>query len=604
MSEDSQATVRLSQNQIRSNPILHSHRVFRTGNGRREQEQRQFDLLLELQRAGVSIYQIPDFIRIDHSALCRSTERIGVVGLVVDDDGMGYVTRLNASKSPTWEVSVDLPFHYSHIQNLLLRTIGDECIDDGLPELLAFKITDTLGQRCEGDSMDVAALLAVVDAAASSKPPLLDAAVAVVSPFGIDGLRASKSIAQKLDAFVREFGHGSLLVRHLEDDEAAEFDSRFTSQWIVRDLRELAEKLRASGLLQPFLASFQLDASHGPAIAAWTQHLLADESRHSEGKRFIQRLNNRVTQGTPLRLRLDVACAEEDLHRHRGDFDTAIAVREKRIKLEENPAIACYERSASSDNRHAAALYDAHRLQEGIDCLQPWVKKLECDEQICLPETRAVLKNTLARCLVAVGDEGWQNLLTQSLEIQKAIDPVNVSRTTNVLVHCLLKANQVSEANKLIASAGEPSNLFDFWLRAEAARRSGETWDNEQRARIDSFDSCSHAFGFACQAIARQANHEQSTRVQYMELAKGSLSIGAEQDATNVKRLLTAFCDLAIKMVSGCGQVDDQLEEIQRLLSLPGLSGARMWYEGELRNVEQNHTWQSVDELFSRVPHF
>lgn len=603
MSEDLRPGIRLSQDQINSNPILHSQRIFRTGSGRREQERRQLEFLLQHQKSGGAVFTLPEFIRVDSAELNLSNERVGVAGLVVDDDGVGYVTRLTAAPNPTWEVSVDLPFHYSHIQNLLLRVIGDERIDGGLPELLAFKIDDTLKQRCEGDSMDVAALLAVVDAASGGKPSIFDATAAVVSPFGTGSLRASKSTVQKLSAFVREFGTGSLLVRHPDDNEAAKFDSNFTNLWLVSSVEELAEHLRRNELLRPLLSDIQLSAAHGAAIGAWIQHLLASESRYLEGTHFIQRLNARMDASTPLRLRQEIAFAEEDLYRHLGDFDTAIRVRTDRVKLEENPSIACYERSASSDNRHAAALYDAHRIQEGVECLNAWNERFKQDHRICLPETRAILKNTLARCHVVLSNDDWEHLLHESLEIQEAIDPVSVARTKNVLIHSLLKSNRVSEAANLLDAAGEPVNLFDYWLRAEMARQANLTWDEEQRSRVVAFDSNDHAFGFSCQAIARQSGQDQETRIRYLTLAQQSFDIGAQRDATNVKRLFSRFCSLAICVCRGEG-VDTELKDLKKLLCEPGLAGARTWYEREILGIEQEVTWRSVDSLFCRVPHF
>lgn len=603
MSEDLRSGIRLSQDQINSNPILHSQRVFRTGNGRREQERLQLKFLLQHQKSGGAVFTMPEFIRVDSAELTLSNERVGVVGLVVDDEGVGYVTRLTASQNSTWEVSVDLPFHYSHIQKLLLRVIGDERIDGGLPELLAFKIDDTLKQRCEGDSMDVAALLAVVDAAAG-KPFILDATAAVVSPFGTGSLRASKSTAQKLRAFIREFGSGSLLVRHPEDHEAAEFDSYFDNKWVLSTLGELAEKLETHELLTPLIGSFQLSAVHGPAIGVWLQHLLVSESRHVEGTRFVQRLKQRLNASTPLRLRQEIAYAEEDLFRHLGDFDKAISVRTERIKLEEDTSIACYERSASSDNRHAAALYDAHRMREGVEFLWNWNEKFKQDHRICLPETRAILKNTLARCLAALGEDGWEELLEESLEIQKATDPASVPRTKNVLVHSLLKANKFPEAAEILDVAGEPKDFFDLWLHAETARQAELTWNEDKCSQILEFDTRDHAFGFICQAIARQLGHDQNTRVEYLTRAKQSFSIGAEHDATNIKRLLSEFCSLAISVSSGTEDVEAGLNEIRQLLRLPGLSGARTWYERDLKHLEQTATWEAVDRLFCRVPHF
>ena len=182
MSTDSPKRIRLSQRRIRSNPILESDRVFKQGMGRRDQERRQLERLLELKRADVPIFRMPTFIRVDGSALTLSQKRIGVVGLVVDNADIGLVTQIQVIASPIWEISVDLPFRQAHVQSMLLRLLGEAGVDDGLPELLAFKIGDSLSDRCEGDSMDIACLLAIVDAVNGCGHEIFRAVAAVVSP--------------------------------------------------------------------------------------------------------------------------------------------------------------------------------------------------------------------------------------------------------------------------------------------------------------------------------------------------------------------------------------------------------------------------------------
>lgn len=169
----SESPIRVSNSRSRSNPILESERVFQRGGLRRDNEQRQLNRLLELQQANVPIYRMPDFIRIDASALKMTSQRVGVVGLVVDESGLGLVTQLQVSPSTCWEISVDLPFRQAQIQSLLLRLINEIGIDEGLPELLAFKICDSLGEGMYGDSMDIACLLAIVDAANGCKLSLI-----------------------------------------------------------------------------------------------------------------------------------------------------------------------------------------------------------------------------------------------------------------------------------------------------------------------------------------------------------------------------------------------------------------------------------------------
>jgi len=296
--------IRGSQNQIRSNPILHSQRAFQLGTNRREQEERQLACLVELQQAHVPLFNLPEFIRADASCLQLSDERVGIVGLVVDNNGEGYVTRLRVRPSSERLISIDLPFRSAHVQSLLLRILGEPGVDQGLPELLAFEISDTLAARCEGDSMDVACLLAVIDSTTGQKEPLFAAAAAVVSPINGELLEPSKSTERKLKAFQREFKHGTLLVRHPHDREAAGYDGMFDEVWQVRSLGELSSLLRQHKLTESLLNDVPLRAEHGPAIATRIQYLMQDESRFGEAQDFIRRLRERVGSGTPMRISL------------------------------------------------------------------------------------------------------------------------------------------------------------------------------------------------------------------------------------------------------------------------------------------------------------
>ncbi len=440
--------IRLSKRRIRTNPVLESIRVYKSypGSTLRHKEESQLARLLELQQEGISVHRKPDFQKVDCSELKITNERVGVVGLLVDNSGIGLVTQVKAELSAVWDVSHNLPFQHSHIQSLLLSVLGESVLDEGLPELLAFKISDTLGDRCEGDSMDIAGLLAIVDAANGSKHELLGAVAAVVSPADENELEPSKSVSIKLDAFKREFGRGTLLVRFAEDLEAMNHDDAFDVVWPIRNLRELSHKLSEAGIFRCLNQQFAIGSEHGLAITSQMQRLLASESTYVQASNFIQRVRHRIAADTPLRTKLEISYAEEDLHRHTGNFDEAIAVRKNRVELENNSLISCYERMADSDNRHAAALYDAHRFTEAIQCLEPWLGRLRLDPKICLPETRSFLFNTLGRCLVAVCDPRWEEMFDASLQIQRAVSPANVPRTENSLVHGYLKCNRLSDA--------------------------------------------------------------------------------------------------------------------------------------------------------------
>jgi tetratricopeptide (TPR) repeat protein len=596
--------VRISNSRSQSNPILDSERSFQRGGLRRDNERRQLDRLLQLQESHVPIYRKPEFIRVDASDLKVSNARIGVVGLVVDESNIGLVTQLRLSPSTSWEISVELPFRQAQIQSLLLRLVNEVGIDEGLPELLAFKISDTLCEGMHGDSMDIACILAIVDAANGSKHELLSAVAAVVLPLAGVNLKRSESVRIKLNAFVREFGRGSLLVRMRDDTEAEKFDDYFDVVWPVSDLHDLAARLHREGLMAPLNHQVSLASAHALAISTRTQHLLSSESTLGEARDFLRRVKARVIANTPLQIKLEVSYSEEDLHRHCGDFDEALKARADRLELERNPLISCYERMADSDNRHAAALYDAHRFGEAVECLEPWFGQLQADPRICFPETRAFLFNTLGRCLVVLGDPRWESVLRESLRIQQTVSPEDITRTENYIIHGLLKSNRLDEAASCLDNSSDPKNYYRVWLRAEHARRMQTVWIGIEDEAIFEISPTFHVFGFAMQAAARQQGRDMLTRIEYLQKARECFLHGVKADKSNVKLILSLCCDLAISVASKDNSAFEQsLLEFKDVYQRQGLESIWNWYEPSLRQLKSRPDWRSVEDLFSRIPH-
>jgi tetratricopeptide (TPR) repeat protein len=596
--------VRISNSRSRSNPILESERSFQRGGRRRDNEQRQLDRLLQLQQSHVPIYRKPEFIRIDANDLKVSNDRIGVVGLVVDESNIGLVTQLRLTLSASWEISVSLPFRQAHIQSLLLRLVNEAGLDEGLPELLAFKISDTLGEGMHGDSMDIACLLAIVDAANGCKEKLLSAVAAVVLPLSGINLKRSESVTIKLKAFVREFGRGSLLVRMRDDAESEKFDDYFDVVWAVSDLHDLAARLHREGLMTPLNQQVSLVSAHALAISTRTQYLLSNESTYREAREFLRRVKARLTANTPLKIKLEVSYSEEDLHRHCGDFDEALKARAARQELERNPLISCYERMVDSDNRYAAALYDAHRFEEAIECVKPWFDQIQTDPRICFPETRSFLYNTLGRCLVALNDPQWESVLRDSLRIQQKVFPENVNRTENFIIHGLLKTKSLDEAASYLNKSGDWKDEYRVWLRAEHARQMQTTWTDVEDEAIFEISPTFHVFGFAMQAAARQQGRDQSTRIEYLQKARECFQHGVEADKSNVKRVLSLCCDLAISVASKDHRgLEKSLDEFEGLGQKQGMKAIWTWYRPVLCQLKSRRDWSSIEDLFCRIPH-
>jgi tetratricopeptide (TPR) repeat protein len=389
-----------------------------------------------------------------------------------------------------------------------------------------------------------------------------------------------------------------------EDTEAEKFDDYFDVVWPVFDLHDLAARLHREGLMAPLNHQVSLASAHALAISTRTQHLLSSESTLGEARDFLRRVKARVIASTPLQIKLEVSYSEEDLHRHCGDFDEALKARAARLELERNPLISCYERMADSDNRHAAALYDAHRFREAVECLEPWFSQLQADPRICFPETRAFLFNTLGRCLVVLGDPRWESVLRESLRIQQTVSPEDVTRTENYIIHGLLKSNRLDEAASCLDNLSDPKDYYRVWLRAEHARRMQTSGSGIEDEAIFAISPTFHVFGFAMQAAARQQGRDLPTRIKYLQNARDCFLHGVEADRSNVKRLLSLCCGLAISVALE----DDlafrrSLSEFEGFCERQGLNAFRTWYDSSIQQLKSRCDWSSVEDLFSHIPH-
>jgi tetratricopeptide (TPR) repeat protein len=598
---------RRSLRRIRSNPILESEIAYRDGLTLRDKEDRQLKILMDLQNEQVPLRNLPQFYKVDASALRRSEQRIGVVGLLVDSNRIGLVTQILATSNSTWNVSSDLPFRPTHIQSLIQRLVLESRLEAGVPELLSFRIEDTLGERCEGDSMDIACLLAIIDCLNDARRVELSAAVAVVSPSEGSTLRPSGSIPEKLEAFCREFGRGSLLVRAVDCDQASRFDDRFDKVWVVNDLAQLAHRLSECDLLNPLLNKVSLTHQHAHSLANYLKALLADEEKYPEAELLLDRLKKRVNEETPPLMRYEIQSAEEDLHRHRGNFEKAIRARDHRKTLEQMPFITSYERMIDSDGQFAAALYDAHRFHEAVEilkgCQQLWESK---GELICSADKRSYVLNTLGRCLMVLGDPTWEKCLRDSMEIQEHISPMDVPRTKNYVIHGLLKNGRSSEASAELQKAFEEDNPFRVWLMAEAARQQGITWTEVEDAEIHAISRSYHVYGFAIQAAARQVDRTPAQRIDYLTKASECFGYGVQADLHNVKTLMRLTCDLAVAVIASKQQdIQNRIDEFMAFLAItPECDAFRRWYREPLEAVEATKSWESIDRLFSAIPHF
>jgi hypothetical protein len=276
--------------------------------------------------------------------------------------------------------------------------------------------------------MDVSGVLAVIREA-NHRPPLLSRACAVVQPDG-DRLQPVGSVTRKLDAFVREYGRGSLLVRHPDCNEGAVFDGRFNRCWQVGSLKELAENLEHEGWLGVFLEDLPLDGAHLDIVMPRLRRLEKTEHRYAEALDLSSRIQACGYQSTvpaPRRRRIDRSII--DLYRHLGYYERAEHLARKEVDQAYNSFVRSYDGQAQADVTLAAALYGSHRFQEMETLLEPWCQGLHADPLIVEPMTRVMVYNTLARARVVSGQAGWEGLFRRSEGILQEWDPTDLPRT-------------------------------------------------------------------------------------------------------------------------------------------------------------------------------
>lgn len=175
--------------------------------------------------------------------------------------------------------------------------------------------------------MNIAGLLALIDAWNGYQgigEDLLRCACSLVKPCGAE-LTAVGSITEKLDAFEREFGGGSLVVCTAETSKQHRLSERFDRVWSVENFGDLAGRLCDAGLLEPLFGEHRLTMR---CVSEAGQIL--DRLKSREGTEaaldFSYRLNRAAIEGGVESRRVQQRASEalENFHRHIGNFQEAV----------------------------------------------------------------------------------------------------------------------------------------------------------------------------------------------------------------------------------------------------------------------------------------
>src|SRR5262249_27156921 len=152
----------------------------------------------------------------------------------------------------------------------------------------------------------------------NNNPALLRRACAVVQPDG-DRLVPVGSLDQKLTAFRRECGRGTLLVRTPACTAASAYDRHFDKVWEVSSFQDLARCLERSGFLQEFLSGSPLNAADVETAHSCLRRLTFGEHQYGEALDLGSRIQQcGYDAEVPARTAREIRRTIADLYRHLG----------------------------------------------------------------------------------------------------------------------------------------------------------------------------------------------------------------------------------------------------------------------------------------------
>lgn len=554
------------------------------------------------------------FCLVPSPAWVPTSGRPGVVGLLKGDNGglnepTGFVTQISAFESSDGWQANRLPFQAQHIQDALSRLVHSAGVDlDAvIPETRAFTITDSLKQSPKGSSLNIAALLAVLDTwnanGRDKVTDLLQCCCSLVKPKD-DGLVAVGSLQIKIDAFVREYGHGSLVVCTAKTASQFNLCNHFDHVWKVESFGDLAHKMLNASLLKPLLSRQVITLNAVTEATKVIERLRRSVGGSEAALEFAHRMQNAVSQGGAATLRVSQRSHEalEDVHRHIGNFPEAYRYSQLAVdSLRELGDDASFQELAEANSRLGAAMFDAHRFEEGVAVLGDLVYEAQVHPRLLRAESRVVLFNTHARLLAVIGRDGWKPLFRKSIQLQELVEPASIARTRCYLVHACLRNDLLAEARQELSwfdrnPVSNESRQFACFYRADLYRRDPSCAPGyRQDDQFENFGR-NHAFAFYLQATARQPDRTTEEREQRLTWASEVLmKERGKQKGLNLLNLFSLFISLA----SQNADKEAIKTEIKQIFSASGDGVMEEWYREAIAAKPID-----TESLFNRVPYF
>jgi hypothetical protein len=477
-----------------------------------------------------------------------------VMGLAIDglaDRGYVFPLRPTIAKDG-WRIDSDLPFSPDQVQDGLGGLLKESDIPDprAVPERLAFEFENPTRLTARGDSMTIAAVLAVLDLMGGHTSPLFRAAVALVELQPGGRIGGVSDIPAKLEAAYRECGELTLVVC---PPGTVVVHNPGTVIWEVESLHELAGRLHAAGLLAPLLDWVDpLTKAERDRVIDRLRSLVGSGHRYREAADLGDRIRRCGFTGPPDPTAwVDFAHLHALACRHNGCFVDAVSVgRDTHQRIAKLGELGCDDEEADAAAEYAASLFSGHRFADIPSLLQPWVEPTCCEPRRFRPLTRVKVWNTLARALAILKLSGWEELFCRSLALHRRLeDPANIDRTTHYLVHARLRHGNITGAKAALADAPglceKPGsvNPWAAFLHANLARVENREWDNRDLDNLIAEGARPYPAWLYVQAAARQSSRAREDALRRLAQAISLLrhEAGGVQGNCN---LFAAFLEL------------------------------------------------------------
>jgi len=537
-----------------------------------------------------------------------------IVGLVVSEaNNLGYVVPLTIAKTPNdWEVSDSIPIPVDEIQ-AITTGFAQAASAENLRVILAtcgLSLTSDL-PRATGESMDLVLLLAILDFL-SNRQATIFSSVCALGSFEGQKLVQVGFVEMKIAAFQREYGRGTLLISHPDDDVASNHADLFDAHWQVRSMTDLAQHLEGICEIKTLLHSDR-ELSNAD-LTAFLDKIHAYENSGTF-EQFRESLEQCLLMQTRASQDLVGLAALEQLigkfMRHIGNAADAVSYFENltAIELERfNNNHISHDQYLNFLTNFAATYLDTHHFEKGVELLSVQQSTILSNLKSYSPRTRYEYHNTLGRLLVRLNILGWDKEFRKSLKIQRDVAPQELQRTRNFFIEGLLRTNKLEECRVLIrqqeadTELNEYSREFIYFYQADLARRAGE-----QSECLDGshFTKLPYTYAFYLQAIARQQGRSRAERLDLLDRAALRLdeSLAGDGEAS-ILHLLQLFITVGISVLKSDIELRDCTRaKIDGLLGQANHKSMKRHYASAFPQSPRSFEWADFERLISLFPY-